>query len=359
MSQTSSVYFSGMNTLRFAAAFSILLYHLKPSAHIFDSVYLQNFWHNLSVAVDFFFVISGFLITFLLLHEKENKQTISFAGFYVRRAARIFPLYYGIVIAAYLQYHNSDPQTAFGAYACFWGNFALIKAQILPVSLLIPLWSLSIEQHFYLVIPALVYFLPIKRLNIVLVGLVLATIAFRIHLFCSDTSAWFALYAHTFSRGDALLIGCLLGVAHFRRPFILPYSGRILFVSGCILVANMCLFDIWAYNSILKVGFQKYLLLLPFLGVFLSFLFGTNTYFAAWRSNKIMDYLGKISYGLYMYHFAVSNLCLGLTRLIPTDYWWFTLILLSSVTALVAAFSYEFLEKPIQKFASRYLSRTS
>jgi peptidoglycan/LPS O-acetylase OafA/YrhL len=354
MPAPTSTYFSGMNTLRFVAALSILLYHLKPSEHTFHNLYLQNFWHNLSFAVDFFFVISGFLITFLLLHEKESKQTISFAGFYIRRAARIFPLYYIIVFAAYLQYHNSDPQTAFGAYSCFMGNFSLIHDQAWPVCLLIPLWSLSIEQHFYLIIPALIYFLPLKRLNIVLIGLILASIAFRIYLFSTDSSAWFALYAHTFSRGDVLLIGCLLGAAHFHRPFIVPYSGRILLFSLSILLVNMCLFDIWAYNSILAAGFQKYLLVLPFLGVFIAFLFGKNTYFTAWHSNKTLDYLGKISYGLYMYHFAVANLCLGLTRLIPTTYLWFTLLFLSVATAFVAALSYEFLEKPIQKFVNRW-----
>lgn len=359
--QTTRPYFEGLNALRFMAAFAIFLLHQAPNASDFLDkntlsfhVLSSFFWKNLSVGVDLFFIISGFLITFLLLHEKETNRKIDFLSFYKRRALRIFPLYFFIVGISFLQYRTTNPETDFLSYSLFLGNFALLKAHTWPVSLLIPLWSLSIEEHFYLIIPFFIQWLSPKKVAFFFGFLFLISIGFRTHTFLNNPTPFFVLYAHTLSRCDELLMGCLLALWQFYRPFRLKKALTPALITLILVFVALNSIEMSDYSTLFKAVFQKYIVLIPLLAFFTFFLVGESPILTKIKQAKPLDYLGKISYGLYMYHFAIGNLLLGATNVIPAAYWLVKVLINLSATIFVASLSYEFVEKRIIKLASRH-----
>ena len=100
------LHFKGLNALRFFAALFIIIYHTTGGFHDTMSPTYKLFFQNLVIGVDFFFLISGFLIIYLLLVEKQNTGSIHIGKFYLRRVLRIFPLYFLIVGLAYGVYHQ-------------------------------------------------------------------------------------------------------------------------------------------------------------------------------------------------------------------------------------------------------------
>ncbi|MCY7410118.1 MAG: acyltransferase [Chitinophagales bacterium] len=105
MQQKGSVHFEGLNLLRFVAAMMILVFYAVEET-VPDSP-LKMFVHNFPIGVDFFFIISGFLITYLLLQEKSSYQKINIGAFYLRRILRIFPLYYLIIFCNFLVFNSN------------------------------------------------------------------------------------------------------------------------------------------------------------------------------------------------------------------------------------------------------------
>src|SRR5689334_4706997 len=126
MGNEKIIHFDGLNALRFLSAFSVIIYHSTLNFHDTMPGGIRMIFHNLHLGVDMFFIISGFLIVYLLLEEKDQRNTISLYRFYLRRILRIFPLYFLILGIAWIQYHNSHPEIAFGQYALFAGNFWMI-----------------------------------------------------------------------------------------------------------------------------------------------------------------------------------------------------------------------------------------
>ena len=250
---------------------------------------------------------------------------------------------------AFLQYRITNPETDFLSYSFFVGNFALIKAHTWPVSLLIPLWSLSIEEHFYLVVPFFIQWLSPKKLAFFVGFLFLISIGFRAYTFFSNPTPFFVLYAHTLSRCDELLMGCLLALGQFYRPFRLKKAFFFAIFALTLLFIALNSIEMSDYSTFFKAVFKKYLVLIPLIAFFTFFLIGESHVLTKIKQAKSLDYLGKISYGLYMYHFAVGNLLLGATNLIPINYWVAKVLINLSATVIVASLSYELVEKRILK----------
>lgn len=144
---------------------------------------IETFFHNLPVGVDFFFIISGFLITYLLLQEKNNTGKIHIGAFFLRRMLRIFPLYYLIILLSFLAFHNSNVQVNYLPHLYFWGNFETIKEQTWIKGWLQPLWSLCVEEHFYWVVPFLIAIFPIKSLKFLYGIIIVVSIAAKAYFF--------------------------------------------------------------------------------------------------------------------------------------------------------------------------------
>ena len=173
--QNQKTYIEGINPLRFFAAMGIILYNSSIGRTDKFPSFLKLLIHNLPVCVDFFFIISGFLIVYLLLNEKKNADKISVRNFYIRRVLRILPLYYLVVGIGYFL----DSNIEVGKYLFFLGNFSMVEANAWPTPVLTPLWSICIEEQFYLFIPLVIGFLPNRNIFKFLIGIILVSILFR------------------------------------------------------------------------------------------------------------------------------------------------------------------------------------
>ncbi|WP_151086460.1 acyltransferase family protein [Hymenobacter baengnokdamensis] len=347
------IHFAGLNALRFAAALAIVVYHStlgiqegKPSA-------LKLLLHNLTVGVDLFFIISGFLIIYLLLAEKANTLTISLKRFYLRRALRILPLYLLIVAIAYFQYHESNPGIDFSKYLYFWGNFWMIGKGDWTVAPLNPLWSLCIEEQFYLIVPLLIFLIPTKRLPALFIGIFLLSLSFRIYTALTVQADWMIIYCHTLSRCDMLALGGLLAYAHFKRPIVLSLPDWLLGIQLFVFIVLLSVLDTSNYETFTFATFKKYLIAWPLCFIFCFFVFNNSPFVKSLVKSSIIDYLGKISFGLYMYHSLVIDYLDRHNWHLPQSMEYGRPIVVFVLTAGVAAVSYELLEKQILKLKNR------
>ena len=183
------------------------------------------------LGVDLFFVLSGFLITTLLLEEHERFGGISLGRFYARRALRLWPALYtllivllGVIALGTLTGHHAGPPTGVGLKEVVYGatyttNFGLVWDR-LPAPDLQPLWSLAVEEQFYLVWPLLlVACLARRRLVRLMPALVMSAIAVIVitRVLLAPRHPGF-LDAGSVTRFDSILVGCLASFA-FRSKY--------------------------------------------------------------------------------------------------------------------------------------------
>lgn len=317
------------------------------------------------VGVDVFFVISGFLITGLILKEHDRTGTISFVGFYKRRARRILPAslvaLVGTVGAAYLLFGATRFQQvlADGIWAAlFSGNwrFAIAGTDYFqaggPVSPLQHFWSLAVEEQFYFVWPWLMLLVfaligkesrsdrQVARLGL---GVSMAAIIVASYLWASyeTINSPTVAYFSTFSRAWELGIGALLAVgagALAKMPRLLR---PVLAIVGMAGIA--CSFIVINTASSFPAPWAA----LPVLSTALVIAAGTGTdrkSFLTWPlTNRASVYIGAISYSLYLWHFPAIIL---LGTLIPAGPIADALILLAALA--LAAASYHWVETPIR-----------
>ena len=346
------VYFSGLNVLRFVAAFAVLIFHSTQwYHHKFDTPF-KMFLHNLPIAVDFFFILSGFLIIYLLILEKKERGTISLKNFYIRRVLRIFPLYYLIILIAYLFLWDGKEYVAWDKFLYFWGNFWMIAKNGWTLAALNPLWSISIEEHFYLFIPFLILIIPVKYLKYLFAGIIVLSIAFRIYATLTIPDNWMTIYMHTLSQIDLMAIGGLLALYHYKHKisFDIPVVS-LLMVIGALFIL-MSIVDSKDYSTVYYAAFKKYLFTVPLLLVLVLFVFNKNKRLIPLKENRILNYLGKVSYGIYVYNAMIIDLldrCYCLK-----DCYWIKLFLDISFTLIAASLSYELFEKQFLKLKSKF-----
>ena len=251
-----SVYFQHLDVFRFVAAFMVVIMHSYVTwkqwhgnlGILTGGTYgeftvigkaVDQLIRNFQFGVDVFFLISGFLITYLLLKEKEKFGKIHIGKFYLRRILRIWPLYFlAIAVAPYcISWVQSDPLPNFNAALFFYNNFYTIQHDTwaYPFG---HFWSICIEEHFYLIWPWIISLIPTKKLPQVFLSIILLSISFRIFTYYFTEFSWHFSYLHTLARADELVIGALLGYFYFRKPgkinipliYRLPLYGLIIFM---------------------------------------------------------------------------------------------------------------------------------
>jgi len=348
-------HFHGLNALRFVAAFCVILYHCTPEVRSKNLNAIGTALHNLMFGVDFFFIISGFLITYLLIVEKNNNGMISLKKFYYRRILRIFPLYYLIVIYTYCAFKTSHPDIDYASHFVFLGNFSLITNEGWSLTSLNPLWSICIEEHFYLFIPILVSLLPSRFLKYLFILIILLSIAFRTymaHYFKYDN--WMVLYAHTVSRFDVIAIGGLVAILYCNRSDKLKLSRWVMYASLICLFAAVTTFNFSDFNSITRASLYKYMMIIPMAVFFISYLFPSkpSVLLQYVKSNIVLEYLGKISFGLYMYHSLVLYYISGQDYLYDNVY--IRVSVITIITIILSSLSYELYEKMFLRLKKKY-----
>lgn len=317
------------------------------------------------VGVDIFFVISGFLITSLLLREHEKTGTISFLGFYTRRVKRIIPaavLVIGAtVVTAWFLFAPGRLRSTLGdaiwafVFAANW-RFGITGTDYFnadsAVSPLQHFWSLAVEEQFYLVWPwvMLAIFALIsygrgtrRRARVVVLAaiIVLTAGSFAWALWETSTVPTWA-YFSTFSRAWELGIGALLAVVAGVFSGIPPWLRTALAWAGLVGIA-ISVFLVSADHG----GFPAPLAALPVLATALVITSGTggDARFIWPITNRVSSYIGDISYSLYLWHFPFV---IFLGPFFPENGWVYyviALLLMCSVSML----SYHLVEDPIRR----------
>jgi peptidoglycan/LPS O-acetylase OafA/YrhL len=318
-------------------AILLVIFHNETSK--FPSLGLEGVFENGWMGVDLFFVLSGFLITGILLDARESEGY--FRNFYARRFLRIWPLYYVLiflmfVVVPYVRpsegvriFERSSP---WWSYPLYLQNF-LVPAPTGAVGLLGVTWSLAIEEQFYLVWPLVVRFCSNRLLGVVAGVTVMGSPLLRLAL----NSGGVILYSNTFARLDGLMAGALLAIVVRRAGFapsrFVTRAWVVLCVATPLALLSTPGQSEWIVFSLSAAASLSL--------VYLS-LFSGQKWLQWLVTNRFIAYTGTISYGLYLLHKLPFNVVdsLGLTR--------YTLVAPVALAACygLAALSYRFFERP-------------
>ena len=359
-------YHPELDILRFFAFFAVFLHHALPrQASIYIDAGLSPIATQWLLAakeagafgVDLFFALSAFLITELLRREYVNRGTFGLKAFYVRRALRIWPLYFTFLAATTFVIPMILPADQFGpiyviSFALFFGNWVCATSG-LPFSVASPLWSISVEEQFYLGWPLLLRFFGMNRIKQLAIGLLGLALLTRVLLAFYDVKHP-GVWCNTIARLDPIALGALL--AFFlggRAPRIrsIPRLALCMFaLAGWWLVARYLSHD--GPTSVVT-----YLVSALASVALLVAVLQTNTRLLMFPPFTWLVYLGRISYGLYVFHlFALALVAKQLVvPVIGIPHNFESRLLLSFVlTVLLAAASYRWLEQPFLKLKKRF-----
>lgn len=357
-------YFHGLDVVRFIAAFMIVIDHGYfvwqgalgqqdvPATNVVQK-YLINFVHNFGFGVDIFFLISGFLISYLLQEEKVKYGKIDIKNFYIRRILRIWPMYYlliiiGIILPRYS--HSGDIHLIPNLF--FFGNFDTMYHGWSNTGTN-HLWSICIEEHFYLVFPFLAAFLSSDKLKKALLLLITGAIVFRILTLINVQDSWMRLSLHTFSRVDTILLGAYLGILYQEGTIKVVNTSRFFVgILSFVLVFLLCTDDIGLFTNAFLVGLRKY----SYVGI-VAILVGTYLFHpqaASWSKKTPLHYLGKASYSIYMIHPIIIEVFAFVFKRFHIHSTYLFLITISALTIVLSICTYEGIEKPILRLKKRF-----
>jgi peptidoglycan/LPS O-acetylase OafA/YrhL len=304
-------------------------------------------------SLDVFFVLSAFLITELLLREREQYATADLKTFYVRRLLRIWPLYFFTIGLAGLVsiWDRSQPLTLSyaAAFLMFAGNWIIILRGSPGASMLNPLWSVSFEEQFYLLWPLILRRASKAQVIKIAIGLLFLANLSRLILLLNHAGAR-TLWINSFVRLDSIAGGILLAIFLHGRPVPrIPRDFRLtlFLLGGCIwlTVGRYC--GLHEPEPPLLGGMIGYpLMALGAVIIFLS-VFGASQEGVAFIKHPVLVYLGKISYGLYAFHILALRCAYYLFRNYHHAFQ-MTLSGIASlgITFLMATVSFRWLESP-------------
>ncbi len=350
-------YLPNLHGLRFIAAFLIIIQHIEQVKYLFG---ISSNWIEYSflpqigeLAVVFFFVLSGFLITHLLIKEEKENGVIGIKKFYIRRFLRIAPLYFLIVAIAFtvLLYFNifhipgSSPDSTSNNlwgkllfYALFLSNAVMPVFGVVPYAA--PTWSIGTEEQFYLIWPVLIKRIRRRRIQLIssVIGVyILIKLLLYSPLFTESEWVNKTLNIWNAFKIDCLGIGALVAVLLAEnKQLIKRFLNIKLFYLTAFLIPVLVLsgFEIPYLNQ----DFYSILFTVIILNLAL------NNGIKISLENKILNYLGKISYGLYLYHMiaVVFTIKLCLAFEIYSSWVIYPLSILMSI--LVSSISFEYFE---------------
>jgi peptidoglycan/LPS O-acetylase OafA/YrhL len=369
------LYYPQLDGLRFFAYFFVLLSHYPdPATYFVDwpgvRTVLVKFHEFGWIGVDLFLVLSSFLIFSLLIEERTRTETVAIRSFYIRRALRIWPLYFPFLILAFLalpfllahyphqaSYGETVRQQLF-PFLTFTGNFsyAIFYASVSP--LFGHLWTVCLEEQFYIWPPLLVFFFAprlSRRIMALAAGLLVLSAFWRWYV-VSNGIAYPMVWVNPLGRLDPFVLGALAAVlvverAHWFRSAALGY----LLLAAAALLAGMvaCFPNI---NASEHAVWQLFLVDLSATCLVLA-TFPLRG-FTKFLSRRPLPFLGKTSYGLYVFHTASVGLVLYLHLdrqfgTTPFSYC-FGLAVVLAVNIFVASISYRLYEAPLLKFKARF-----
>jgi peptidoglycan/LPS O-acetylase OafA/YrhL len=369
--ETGKIHFKGLNSLRFLAALFVVLCHVpmnQGSAGLPSPSWGALFFRG-ATAVSFFFTLSGFLITYLLLEERRRTGTIDVASFYLRRVCRIWPLYFAVIFFGLFFYNALLPRLgihyqveyrvplALLLYTLFLPN--LMNSLYTVGGLLNPSWSIGVEEQFYLLwAPAM------KRARERVPRLCWTVLAVSFAVFCLSHYGLFGRAEMQKFVGQLkfhFMAAGALGAwwLHRRREALLrlPVFARpLLQIVLAAVLADYYLLNLAHWHGIAEEAVQ--LVLYPWLILNVA----ANPRGILRLDNPVLDYLGTISYGIYMLHMVAVYATSALFR--ATTWWQGSLVLYCAafyglalgLTVLLAHLSYRYFESPFLRLKDRRFS---
>ena len=348
------LYYPELDGLRFIAFACVFLRHATPNNAVWwERMHLGSTISHVAATasqsgafgVYLFFTLSAYLITQLLLRERDDHGDVHVRAFYIRRALRIWPLYFAylVIAAAFALASGERVRWSDGAYyAVFAANWSAIYGAGW-VTVALHLWSISVEEQFYLLWPPL-----LRRLNERAIGWAAAAmIASMVIGVVVGPSGWTYAFTSSFSGFSAMGVGILLALAMRRRAWQSPVPRWMLFAAG---------YACWYVAAALDLGASPVRSLVALTLVDLGCAAMLVSAMGAARFPRAFVYLGKISYGLYVFHVLVlgtAALVLDKRAMTATVY---PLLVVAELLATItlAAFSYRFLEAPFLRLKERF-----
>ena len=345
--------FGSLDGLRFLCILAVLWHHGPIWGSLTNgSQFLGQFLGRGFLGVDFFFVLSGFLITTLLLREQNRRGRFSLRAFYWRRFLRIIPVYFLLVTAASVWFVLVKGEWQYAGLVPFYYLF-LANFLTSDVPLLAPTWSLSVEEQYYLIWPFLLSFLSARLVLPVLGVLVAINVA-------GIMGAFAALGLHAVDIGPLhlalpsatyapILLGSALAVI-LRRPrgfagFQVAFGSRaaapvllgILLVLGAVLPADLR-------------GLPNLALHLVMAAMLAALVLREDNGLAAVLRLRTIARVGEVSYGIYLYHLIGLQLASMLMPRLGLGSPWAVQIVYPLISILIAEISFRSLETWVRRY---------
>jgi peptidoglycan/LPS O-acetylase OafA/YrhL len=331
---------SQLDAVRGLAVLLVLLHNTD----VYPALHLQMISRNGWMGVDLFFVLSGFLITGILVDTKTSEGF--FRNFYARRCLRIWPLYYAallfmFVIVPFLR--PSEAQVVFAARSSPWWAYPLFLQNFLvPVptaanGLLGVTWSLAIEEQFYLVWPLVVRFCSEAGLRNIAIAVICCSPVLRLFLSLHGVN----IYSNTVCRLDGLMAGALLALVLRSLTFI---PSKFVIHAWVAFLVSVPLALVIEFFHARWIGFS-FVALASVSFVYLA-LFSTQRWLRALLTNRFLVFTGTISYGIYL----LQKIPLDVAKALHFEqHQFFALPATAAATYLLAIVSWYLLEKPFLK----------
>ncbi len=321
------------------------------------------------IGVQIFFVLSGYLITSILLREKEHSLGEYLVRFYWRRSLRIFPVYFCFLTVAAVSYTVYGEPKSFESdwpyLVTYTTNFGRLRSTDAGPPF-IHLWSLAVEEQFYLVWPLMTYFLLLIRFKFVVIAILIITPLVRLSLYLAfegSDSEWIGrnIYSLPVSQLDAFASGAAIGLWQLDK---LKNAGPW-FLSAAIMTAlcgvAVILHDHYFYKNAFKASLGYSMFMMSDWGFVWGYSILNTTaaiglvcaiqrlrYFRILEHSWIVR-IGVISYGIYVYHLPIRALLeeIGLQGFL-------SFFVCVSVTFIIAEISFRFIETPFLRQKDRW-----
>jgi len=312
--KTERILFPNLNGLRFVGALAVMLFHCFTLNREIWGDFYHSFWFQKAgillgkghLGVILFFVLSGFLITYLLLDESTRKGRINLKHYLMRRLLRVWPLYFVIVLFGFFifPYTPYGIQTVheFWRYALFLSNIdeILVGAKD-SINFLTATWTVSVEEQFYLTWGVLIGFISFRKKSTYLYffcAVILTSLIFR-YAHLGDHRS---MYYHTFSVMSDLAIGGIIGWWAFtgRAKTVFEYIPRWFIVVAYIIGCSLLILEGHLFKGVFFI-FERFVPGVVFAFILLEQVYSKHSFY---KIDHIYGFFnsGKLTYGFYLFH---------------------------------------------------------
>jgi len=344
--------FTSLDGLRFFSIMPVIFHH-----SLLNGDNYPNFLELGFLGVDFFFVISGFLITTLLLRERNKTHHISLKKFYMRRTLRIFPLYYGVILAYSILYWLvlRDSTSGQQFLSEIW-IYLTYLANFFPVTFVI-VWSLAAEEQFYLIWPTIEKYLENWVIPILIVLLLINQL-----LNFPQGRQWlhevWEITVPSLSIMEITFTPILLGVAIAHA-----LNNKIAFSVIAPITANKWMPLVYLLLLVLIItnapediaGLPRLSIQFAMTMMLISCVIRQDHFLEPLLTLKLIKHIGSISYGMYLLHIVCISIVVYSLNKINLGNDFLVFLLGSALTILIASLSFRYYEKPFLKM-KKYFS---